>query len=152
MLLARIDAHYLSGDEIAKRLYPEVSYITKHPEKLKVVKDEILELSKRYFHDQERTILIDYVILGEAYLAKFKEAFKSNLMLKVLLPAREVIYRRDQERDCWESGRAMIDQLYDRYIELRDSIGAEHYLDNGKETAEETVSKLVQEIMRSDEI
>lgn len=32
LLLARIDAHYLSGDEIAKRLFPEVSYITKHPD------------------------------------------------------------------------------------------------------------------------
>lgn len=142
-----IDAEYISGDEIAKRLFPEVSYITKHPEKLKRVKDEIFELSKRYFHDQGQTVLLDYVILGEAYIAKFKETFQSNLIIKVLLPAREVIYRRDMERDCWQSGRAMIDLLYDKYLVLRNTIGTENYLDNGKQTVEETVNQLVQEIL-----
>lgn len=152
LLLPRIDAEYISGDEIAKSLFPEVSYITKYPEKLKVVKAEIFALSRRYFYEQERTSLIDYVVLGETYISKFKEAFNSDLIIKVLLPKKEIIYQRDVERDCWESGRVMIDHLYDRYVELRESIGADNYIDNGKETVEETVSNLVQEIMKPDRV
>ncbi len=148
--LEHIDAEYISGDEIAKRLFPAISYITKYPEKLAIVKDEILALSKRYFHDQEKTVLIDYVILGVDFISKFKETFKSNLVIKVLLPDREVIYQRDRERDCWESGRAMIDLLYDKYAALRGTIGAENYIDNGKETVEETVHQLVAEIVKQE--
>lgn len=72
LCLKRIDATYISGDEIAKKLFPEVSYITKHPEKLRVVKEEIFAMSSRIFHDQETTTLIDYVILGGEYISKFK--------------------------------------------------------------------------------
>jgi len=151
LCLKHINAEYISGDEIAKRLFPEVSYITKHAEKLKIVKDEIFALS-RNFHSQEKTCLIDYVILGEDFILKFKEAFKSDLIIKVFLPEREVIYQRDRERDCWESGRAMINLLYDKYVDLRDIIGEEHYIDNGRETAEETVNNLVQEVVESDSL
>ncbi len=147
LCLKRIDALYISGDAIAKKLFPEVSYITKHPKKLKLVKDEIFELSRRFFYDHKQSILIDYVILGADYISKFQETFKSNLIIKVLLPEKEVIYQRDRERDCWESGRAMIDLLYDKYVALRDTIGAENYIDNGKETVKETVDKLMQEMV-----
>lgn len=150
LCLNRLDAAYISGDEIAKRLFPEISYITKHPEKLKIVKNEIFALSSRFFHDQEKTTLIDYVILGDEYISKFKETFKSDLIIKVFLPEREVIYQRDLERDCWESGRAMIDLLYDKYVALRDTIGTDNYIDNGNETVEETVNNLMQEIVESD--
>lgn len=44
----------------------------------------------------------------------------------------------------------MIDLLYDKFVALRDTIGAENYIDNGKETVEETVNNLVQEIVESD--
>lgn len=147
LLLQHLEVKYISGDEIAKSKFPEISYITKHPVKLQIVKRELFDLSCTYFFDQNKTVLIDYVILGQNYIAQFQKTFQSDLILKVLLPDRQVIFQRDQDRACWESGREMINNLHDKYLALKDMIGAENYIDNGAQTAQETVDFLLQDII-----
>ncbi len=147
LLLEQLDLIYISGDEIAKGKFPAISYITEHPEKLQIVKRELYDLSRTYFFDHNKAVLIDYVILGRDYIAEFQQTFKSNLILKVLLPDRQVIVQRDRDRACWESGKDMINNLYDKYIGLKEHIGAENYIDSGKQTAQETVDFILQQII-----
>lgn len=149
LLLKQLDLKYISGDEIATGKFPAISYITEHPEKLQIVKRELYDLSRSYFFDHNKAVLIDYVILGRDYISQFQETFKSKLFLKVLLPDRQVIIQRDQDRACWESGRDMINSLYDKYIGLKDHIGTENYIDNGGQTAQETANLLLQQLFDS---
>lgn len=141
----KIEVELIDGDSIKENLFPDVDYITEFPEKLKIVKETILELSKKHF-SKNKPVLIDYVIVGRDYISQFQNLFKENLIFKVILPNRIVTYQRDQNRECWTSGRKMIDELYDKYINLIDVIGQENYIDNEGETAEETALKILQSI------
>lgn len=131
------------GDKIKQTLFPTIDYITQYPEKLKMVKAAIFELSKDYFA-RNASVIIDYVIIGEDYIKQYQSAFKENLVFKVLLPKKEVIHQRDLERACWTSGKELIDELHQKYLNLVQIIGKENYLDNEKETPEETVQKIIQ--------
>jgi hypothetical protein len=83
------------------------------------------------------------VILGEDYIRQFRNAFKEDLIIKVLLPRKMVIYERDQKRICWTSGRKTIDDLYHKYLNLMEVIGHENYIDSEHETAEETAERII---------
>jgi len=137
-----IDVKVVNGDKIRKSIFPNIIYITKHPEKLQFVKEKIFELSKQQFF-KKQSILIDYVILGEEYIKRFKNEFKEHLVIKVILPSKEVIYERDKKRSCWTSGQKMIDELYQKYLDLVNVIGKENYINNGKETPEETARSIL---------
>ena len=143
----RLNIELIDGDKIRKSTFPNVDYITKHPEKLSVVKEKIFELSKKYFSNNTSTI-IDYVILGEDYLNRFRNEFQENLILQVLLPDKEIIYERDKKRSCWTSGEQIIDDLYQKYLGLVDVIGQENYLDNENQTAAETATKILANMNR----
>ena len=81
--------------------------------------------------------------LGEEYISEYKNAFKENLIFKVILPKRMVIYERDQNRKCWTSGRKIINELHHKYSNLVDLIGQENYIDNENETPEETAQRII---------
>jgi len=132
----------VDGDKIRKSIFPNVAYITRHPEKLQLVKETIFELSRKHFF-KNQSILIDYVMLGEEYINRFKKQFKGQLTIKVIFPDKEVIYERDKNRTCWTSGQKMIDELYNKYLDLVDVIGQENYINNGQETPEETARKIL---------
>lgn len=141
----KIKVELIDGDRIKANLFPDVDYITEFPEKLKIVKETILELSKKHFSN-DKSVLIDYVIIGRDYISQFQNFFKENLIFKVILPKRMIAYQRDQDRECWTSGRKTIDELYDKYINLIDVIGRDNYVDNEGETAEETALRILQGI------
>ena len=131
----------ISGDEIKDRLFPQIGDITQFPDKLQQVKQQLLLESKDQFA-QGKSIVVDYVVLGKPFISQFRTSFGSHLMIKVLFPSYSVIYKRDLQRSCWTSGKACIDGLVLKFEALRDFIGAEHFLDNGGETVEETVVRL----------
>jgi dephospho-CoA kinase len=145
ILARRLGAEIISGDEIKKSLFPNIDYITEHPEKLNLLKESIFEESKTLF-SKNRTILIDYVVLGEEYINQFKHEFKESLIIKVILPDRTVIYERDKIRHCWTSGQETIDKLFEKYLDLKKTIGQENYIDNGDETPEDTATSIIASI------
>ena len=135
----------ISGDQIKDQMFPHISDITTYPKELQIVKQAIFEHAKACFH-HAKSAIIDYVIVGEAYIRQFQEEFGESLFLKVLLPNREIVYQRDEERDCWTSGREMIDFLYEKYTALVGLIGEEHYIDNGREAIEQTYQSLIRSL------
>ncbi len=143
MIAHQLGGLRISGDEIKHALFPEIADITDHPEKLKFIKDLLFNKSKINF-ENGHTVIIDYVILGREYIARFQQEFKEDLLFWVLLPSKAVIYARDERRACWSSGRTVIDSLYEKYLELIPLIGEANYIDNGGETPEESVKKVVE--------
>ena len=142
ILAKKIKAELIDGEKIKQTLFPDVYYITEYPEKLKMVKDFIFELSKKKFSNN-KSILIDYVIIGKEYISLFQNTFKENLIFKVILPNKSIIYQRDQNRECWTSGKQIIDELHDKYLCLIDLIGQDNFIDNENETPEETAQSIL---------
>jgi len=141
-LATELNLTVISGDQIKQTLFPTINDITEFPEKLQIVKQTIFKQSQQLFN-KDQSVLIDYVVLGETYIKQYQIAFQENLIIKVLFPKREVIYSRDEKRACWTSGKTQIDHLYQKYLDLIDLIGAENYIDTGKETSEETVQHML---------
>jgi len=142
ILSKKMEIELINGDKIKQSLFPDIDYITQFPKKLKIVKQHIFELSKKHISNN-KSVLIDYVILGEEYISLFQNTFNENLILKVILPNRIIIYQRDQNRDCWTSGQKTIDELYDKYLDLIDVIGKNNFIDNENETPEETAQVIL---------
>ena len=130
----------ISGDEIKNELFPDIKDIEKHPQKLKKVKHEIFVRAKENF-DQDKNVVIDYVVLGKDYIQKHKKAFADNLQIKVLFPNIKVILNRDKSRKCWTAGKKCVDELYKKFMDLESLIGSENYIDNSNETPRQTLEK-----------
>ncbi|MBX2871718.1 MAG: AAA family ATPase [Saprospiraceae bacterium] len=131
----------LCGDAIKNDLFPAIADITQYPEQLRKVKAALFEEGVKYFKSG-KSVVIDYVILGEAYIKKYQETFKEHLVFVVLFPSREVIYHRDELRECWTSGKTTIDSLYSKYQNLVDLIGIDNYINSGDERPEQTFQKI----------
>jgi len=58
ILSQKIEVKFIDGDQIKQRLFPEIVYINKHPDKLEIMKQTILELSKTHFSNG-KSVLID---------------------------------------------------------------------------------------------
>lgn len=131
---------YISGDEIKKEIFPGLEGIAQHPKELEIVKGELLKRVKEMF-DSDKKVVVDYVILGQDYIKKFKELFGKNLLFRVVLPSIETILKRDKERECWTSGDESVKRLYNDFKELENFIGKENYIDNSNETPQETINR-----------
>jgi len=142
LLIEELSIELVSGDDIKSTLFPDIDYINKHSTELALVKEKIFELSELHFSNN-KSVLIDYVVLGKEYIERFKHRFKDHLVIKVLLPKKKIIYDRDQQRESWVSGRRIIDELYSKYESLKDVIGESHYVDNGEESPIETTKELL---------
>ncbi len=131
---------YISGDETKKELFPGLENIILYPEKLEIVKNELLKRIKEMFNKKE-CVVVDYVILGEDYINKFKKLFGKNLIFKVIQPSVETTIERDKKRECWTSGDESVKRLYKDFEESKNFIGEENYIDNSNETPQETFDK-----------
>lgn len=130
----------ICGDDIKHELYPDIVHIQEHPDKLKQVASEIVERARKHFENGEH-VVIDYIVLAQERLEEYKRLFSDHLQIRVLLAHRASIIQRDELRECWTAGEACVDQLYESFTQLKDFIGAEHYIDSSEETPEETYVK-----------
>lgn len=142
LLANELNLPLVSGDQIKEDLFPDIAIITQHPEKLQHIKQEIFEQCRQFF-ENGRSAVVDYVITGENYIRQFQYAFGKGLSMYVLLPPKEVIYQRDESRECWTSGKEVIDHLYQGYVGLKEVIGPDNYINNEGETAFETLQKIM---------
>lgn len=140
MVAEKFGYKYISGDEIKQEIFPGLEDIIKYPEKLEVVKNELLKRTKESF-DKNECVVVDYVILGQEYIGKFKNLFGQRLVLRVVLPSIETIIERDKKRETWTSGEESVKRLYKDFKEVENFIGKENYIDNSNETPQETFDK-----------
>lgn len=148
LLAQKCKVEVIRGDRLKNSMFPHISILPKHPNKLQLLKEELFTLSKEHFY-QGKSVLIDYVILGDLYIRKYQEEFGKNLYIKVLFPELEIAIERDNQRKCWTSGREVIEELYKKYEELKELIGGENYLNTSDQSPENTTQLLVKEIFQN---
>lgn len=149
VLAKELEILLIRGDDLKHVLYPTISDITQYPERLQEVKAALFTKAKEQFREGH-SVVIDYVVLGSAYIQAFQEEFGEYLIMKVLFPPKDVIYQRDEQRDCWTSGRKIIDHLYEKFKTLEDLIGKDNYIDTSHQTPTETAHILLKEILAHD--
>lgn len=132
----------IRGDDIKGNLFPEISNIVLYPDKLLQIKEIIFETAKDIYHKGQSAV-IDYVVLGEHYIQAFQQAFGEDLYFFVLLADLETIYERDEQRECWTTGKAVIDHIHERYSSLKQLIGEETYINSTHQSPEETFQHIL---------
>ena len=127
----------VSGDDIKGKLFPDIGDITEFPEKLEKVKEQILKNTQEHFNNG-KNVIVDYVILGKKQIENYRNLFKSNLIIKVLLPEKDELIQRDKNRDCWTAGHDCTSELFEKFERLKGYIGKDNFIDTTNETPKET--------------
>ena len=143
MLSKHYNYAYISEDEIAKEVFPDVyKDIEDYPDKLKIAEKQLLKRAKEIF-DSEKYVVIDRINLGKEFIEEIKKAFHKHLILKVLWLPMETTIERDKRREGWASGEIAIKRFYKKYEELKPIIGEKNYIDNSHQTLEETLERFI---------
>lgn len=143
MLSSHYNCSYISEDELAKELFPEIYInIEGYPEKLKIAESQLFQRAKEIF-DNGKCVVIDMINLDKEFIQEMRQAFHKHLILKVLCPAVETTIERDKQRKVWTSSENAIKLFYKRYEKLKQIIGEENYIDNSHQTPEETLETFI---------
>jgi predicted kinase len=143
LLSEHFNCIYLSEDEIAKEVFPDVyKDIECYPNKLKIVENQLLKRAKEVF-DSGRNVVIDMINLERVFIEENKKTFHKHLILRVLYPPIETAIERDKRRKGWTSGEDTIRRFYKKYEELKPIIGEKNYIDNRHQTPEKTLDKYI---------
>ena len=146
MLSKHFNCIYISEDEIAKEVFPDVyKDIEDYPDKLKIAESQLLKKSKEIFYNGE-CVVIDLINLGKEFIEEIKETFNGHLMIRVLWSPIEIAIERDNKREGWTSGEDTIRRFYKKYEELKPIIGEKTYIDNSRQTPDETFEKFIASI------
>lgn len=136
----KLRVQHLRADDVTHELFPGLENIEQHPRELQELKDEVLRRAKTIF-DAGNSVVVDFVVLGD-FIRDFQRMFGDDLMMKVLLPRIEVTIARDTSRECWTVGEKHVKELHDMFIRDTELIGADNFIDNSDETADETARKI----------
>jgi dephospho-CoA kinase len=143
MLSEHFNGTYLSEDEIAKEVFPDVYlYIEDYPDELKITENQLLKRAKEIF-DSGRYVVIDKINLEMEFLEEMKKTFHRHLTLWVLWPPMETTIERDKRREGWTSGEDTVRRFYKKYEELKPIIGEKNYIDNEHQTPEQTLERFI---------
>ncbi len=146
MLSKHFNCTYISEDEIAKEVFPDVyKEIEDYPDKLKIAENQLLKRAKGIF-DSGRYVVIDRINLEREFIEEMKKMFHNHLILWVLWPPMETTIERDKRREDWTSGEDTIRRFYKKYEELKPIIGEKNYIDNRHQTPEETLESFIANI------
>ncbi len=134
---------YISEDETAKEVFPDVyKNIEDYPDKVKIALGQLLIRTNEKFNGGE-CVVIDGINFGKEFIEEITKAFQGHLIFKVLLPPIEAAMERDRRREGWTSGEMAIKRFYKIYEELKPIIGEENYIDNSRQTPQETLEGII---------
>ena len=146
MLSKHFYCTYISEDEIAKEVFPDVyKDIEDYPDKLRTAENKLLKRAKEIF-DSGRDVVIDRINLDGGFIEEMRITFHKQLILRVLWPPMATTIERDKRRKGWTSGEDTIRRFYKKYEELKPIIGEKNYIDNRHQTPEETLERFIASI------
>lgn len=137
---------FVDGDNLDSEFFPDGGqWLAENLELLKKAHDKILAHVKEKYDKEGNNIVLDYIIFGDYlnFINKFKKEFRDNLSVKVLLPAKTEVIKRDKERECWTTGEERINAVYKEFEDLKPEIGEENYLDTTRQSSKETAKSLL---------
>lgn len=142
---------YLDADREDTEFFPEGGqWLPENRELLAKAHEKILQKTKEIAL-QGKNVAVDYIIFGQylRFIDLFKQEFGPNLYVKVLMPSRDALIKRDTERKCWTTGTERIDAVTKEFMEIQDAIGRENFIDSTKESPVETATRLNKELSAS---
>jgi dephospho-CoA kinase len=143
MLSKVYGCEYISEDETTKEVIPDVyKSIENYPEKVIIAIGQLFIRTNEKFNRGE-CVVIDGINFGKEFIEEITKAFQGHLIFKVLWPPIEVAIERDRRREGWNSGEMAIKIFYKIYEELKPIIGEENYIDNSRQTPEETLERII---------
>jgi cytidylate kinase len=138
---------YLSEDEIAKEIYPDLyEHLEDYPDKQKIAESEMFERTKEIF-DRGECVVIDLINFGKEFQEEIQNASPKELIIKVLWPPIFIAIERDKRREGWTSGELAVKHFYKKYEELKPIIGESNYIDNSHQTPQETLQRFIEPLL-----
>ncbi len=144
ILVKKYNFLLIDGDREDTEFFPDGEHWKKENlENLKKAHDKIFNLAKELHNNQNKNIVIDYIIFGDYinFFEKFKKEFARNLIIKVLFPSLEEMIKRDWDRECWTTGVDRIISVRKEFEDLKKYIGKKNYINSSNLTAEKTINK-----------
>lgn len=132
---------YLDGDREDTAFFPNGrQWLPEHAESLSKAHEKILRAAKE-LHDRGKNVVVDYIIFGRylEFFEMFRKQFNGDLRIKVLMPSKTAMMKRDRERECWTTGEDRIAAVSKEFLSIRDAIGEEHFIDSTAQTPEKTL-------------
>jgi len=136
---------YLDGDREDTEFFPNGDqWLPQNRHLLKEAHQKILNKTKEIFQ-AGKNVVIDYIIFGdyERFIEIFRQTFGNNFDIVVLFPSQEEIMKRDKDRECWTTCPDRIAAVYREFEEVKDVIGAEHFLNTSSHIPKETAAKVI---------
>jgi|GEM_PF-1117344 adenylate kinase family enzyme len=143
LLVKNKDFVLLDSDHEDTEFFPNGNqWLPKNHQKLSQAHDKILKKAKDIFASG-KSVVVDYIIFNQfsEFIDKFKKEFKDNLEIKVLFPDKNIMIKRDKERECWTAGEKAINEIYNKLEAVKSEIGVDNYIDTSDEAPEETIKK-----------
>ena len=145
LLVRNHDFVLLDGDKEDAEFFPEGKHwLPENLAKLHKSHNKIFKKAKEKFNKGE-SVVVDYIIFGHylEFIAKFKKEFGDSLVIKVLLPSEAECIRRDKTRKCWTIGIDRIQAVRKEFVDMKDELGKENFIDTSNQTIEETLRKIM---------
>lgn len=134
----------IDGDRLDTEFFPNGGqWLPKNTENLAKAHDKILNIIKKLFNEQDKGIVLDYIIFGRyiEFFEKFRKEFGDNLIIKILFPSLDETVKRDWDRKCWTTGIGRILAVRKEFESMKKYIGKENFINSTKQTPEETIKK-----------
>lgn len=134
----------VDGDNLDTEFFPNgEQWLPENTENLEKAHNKIFNIVKKLFNEQEKNIVLDYIIFGKyiEFFEKFKKEFGKNLIIKILFPSLDETVKRDWDRKCWTTGIGRILTVRKEFESIKKYIGKENFINSTKQTPEETIKK-----------
>lgn len=144
ILVTKYNFLLIDGDNLDTEFFPNgEQWLPKNSRNLGKAHNKILDYTKKLFNEQEKNVVLDYIIFGRyiEFFEKFKKEFGNRLIIKVLFPSFEEMIKRDWDRQCWTTGAGRILAVRKELESMKKYIGKENFINSTKQTPEETIKK-----------
>lgn len=144
LLVEKYDFIKIDGDDLDTEFFPDgKQWLPENSDKLEQAHNKILSEVKKIFNKSGKNVVLDYIIFNNylEFFKKFKAAFENNLEIKILLPTKEEIIKRDEERKCWTTGVERISSVHAEFENIKNVIGPNNFIDTTGETVKTTFEK-----------
>ncbi|MFC1640706.1 hypothetical protein ACFL2D_01505, partial [Patescibacteria group bacterium] len=142
---------YLDGDQEDTEFFPNgKQWFQENKDQLRKAHKKIFEKTRDLI-SKEKNVVVDYIIFGLyiEFFKMFQDEFGDNLEIKVLLPSKKEMIKRDKQREGWTTGADRIQAVYEELEDVKGEIGLANYLDTTNQSPQETFEEYFKDCFQS---
>lgn len=143
LLVKRCGYKLVDGDREDTEFFPDGNqWLPENLDNLKKAHNKILQKTKKLFKEGN-SVVVDYIVFNNyiEFFSNFRQAFKEDLKIVVLFPAKSENIKRDAQRECWTTGTERIEVVRTEFESIKKELGADNYIDTSGLTPDQTFEK-----------